>query len=265
MRQRYHYSIILLRQIVKTDFKLRYQGSVLGYVWSLLRPLLMFLVLYLVFTVFLPVGKGVPYYPVYLLLGIVLWNYFVEATTGSVGAIVGKGDLLRKLNFPKYVIVLAISFSALINLALNFIVVGVFMLFAHVPVHWNALLIIPLVVELFVLSLGMALFLSALFVKFRDIQYIWDVAIQAGFYGTPIIYPLSRIPHHTIQKLLILNPIAQITQDARYVLITPQSEIISNLYSSYWVWGIPIGFSVVVTLLAILYFKKRSKYFAEEV
>src|SRR6266481_5362862 len=126
IRQRYNYSLILLRQLVKTDFKLRYQGSVLGYVWSLLRPLLMFVILYLVFTVFLPVGKGIPHYPVYLLLGIVLWSYFTEVTSGSVGAIVGKGDLLRKINFPKYVIILAISFSALINLAFNFIIVGIF-------------------------------------------------------------------------------------------------------------------------------------------
>src|SRR6185437_986059 len=182
--QRYHYSIILLKQLVKTDFKLRYQGSVLGYIWSLLRPLLMFLVLYLVFTVFLPVGKGVPYYPVYLLLGIVLWNYFNEATTGSVGAIVGKGDLLRKLNFPRYVIILAGSFSALINLVLNFVVIGVFMIFNHVVLHWSALIIFPLILELFVISLSVAFLLSALFVKFRDVQYIWDVVMQAGFYGT---------------------------------------------------------------------------------
>src|SRR5258707_12230224 len=100
IRERYGYSIILLRQLVKTDFKLRYQGSLLGYAWSLLKPLMMFAILYVVFTVFLPVGKGVPHYPVYLLLGIVMWNYFNEVTTGSVDAIVGKSELLRKINFP---------------------------------------------------------------------------------------------------------------------------------------------------------------------
>lgn len=265
IKQRYHYSTILLKQLVKSDFKLRYQGSVLGYIWSLLQPLLMFLVLYLVFTVFLPVGKGVPHYPVYLLLGIVLWNYFNEATTGSVGAIVGKGDLLRKINFPKYVIILAVSSSALINLSLNFIVIAVFMFFGHVALHWSALLIIPLIIELSIVSLGVALFLSALFVKFRDVQYIWAVAMQAGFYGTPIIYPLQRIPHHLIQKLLILNPIAQIVQDARYVLITPDSMTIATLYKNNWVWLIPVGIIAVVTAGGVLYFKKRSKFFAEEV
>lgn len=263
--QRYRYSTILLRAVVRTDFKLRYQGSVLGYIWSLLRPLLMFLVLYLVFTVFLPVGKGVPYYPVYLLLGIVLWNYFGEATTGSLGAIVGKGDLLRKLNFPRYVVVLAGSFSALINLALNFVVIGIFMVFERVPLHWAALVVIPLVIELFVISLAMAFFLSALFVKFRDVQYIWDVAMQAGFYGTPIIYPLQRIPHHLVQKVLILNPIAQIVQDARYSLITTQTLTIGHVYHHEWVRAIPLGLIFVIAVTSVLYFKKRSRYFAEEV
>src|SRR6185437_9679410 len=105
--RRYHYSVILLRELVRTDFKLRYQGSVLGYMWSLLRPLFMFATLYIVFGVFLKAKGNIPHYPVYLLLGIVLWNYFGEVTSGSVGAIVGKGDLLRKINFPKYVIILA--------------------------------------------------------------------------------------------------------------------------------------------------------------
>src|SRR3981081_743648 len=153
---RYRYSAILLRELVRTDFKLRYQGSVLGYVWSLLRPLLIFVILYLVFSKFL--GKGVPHFKVYLLLGIVLWNYFVEVTTGGVGAIVGKGDLLRKINFPKYVIILASSFSALINLALNFIIIAVFIIFDDINLSWHALLIVPLIMELFVISIALAFF-----------------------------------------------------------------------------------------------------------
>src|SRR5690348_2520218 len=105
IKQRYNYSLILLRELVITDFKLRYQGSVLGYVWSLLRPLALFLILYFVFAKFLRIGDAVPHFPVYLLLGIVIWNYFAEVTNGGVSAIVGRGDLIRKLNFPKYVIV----------------------------------------------------------------------------------------------------------------------------------------------------------------
>src|SRR3981081_248471 len=135
---RYRYSAILLRELVKTDFKLRYQGSALGYIWSLLRPLLLFVTLYIVFTKFLKVGQDIPHKAVYLLLGIVLWSYFTEVTLGGVGSIVGRGDLLRKINFPKYVIVVAGSFSALINLALNFVIIGVFMVLGHVELTWRA-------------------------------------------------------------------------------------------------------------------------------
>lgn len=258
--------MILLRQLVKTDFKLRYQGSVLGYIWSLLRPLLLFLILYMVFTVFLPVGKGVPHYPVYLLLGIVLWNFFTEVTSGSVGAIVGKGDLIRKINFPKYNIILAVAASALINLSLNFVVIAIFMIASRVAPTWHALLILPLLVELFAVAIALAFLLSALFVKFRDVSYIWEVLMQAGFYATPIIYPLSRIPYHQIREVLLLNPLAQIIQDARYALVTPTTITIGKEYGGdILIWLIPTSISVVLLVFGAWYFRRNSKYFAEEV
>src|SRR5882762_90595 len=109
----------LLSELVRTDFKLRYQNSVLGYLWSLLRPLLLFVILYVVFVKFLKIGNRVPHYPVYLLLGIVLWNFFNEMTAQSVGSIVGRGDLIRKIKIPRWVIIISTSLSALINLFLN--------------------------------------------------------------------------------------------------------------------------------------------------
>lgn len=263
-RDRYRYSIILLKQLVKTDFKLRYQSSVLGYLWSLLRPLFLFLILYFVFTAFIPVGRRIPNFPVYLLLGIVMWNYFSEVTNGSVGAIVGKGDLLRKINFPRYVIILAISCSALINLFLNFAVIALFMLLGRVSIDWQALLMVPLMIELFIFAIGISFLLSALFVRFRDISYIWEVMMQAGFYGTPILYALNDIPPK-LQKILLLNPMAQIIQDARHVLVTPYSLTIKQAYGNYWTWAIPIAFAIAVTVLSSLYFKNRSKFFAEDV
>lgn len=263
--QRYRYSIILLKQLVKTDFKLRYQGSALGYVWSLLRPLFLFVTLYFVFARFLKVGQDIPHYPVYLLLGIVLWNYFSEVTTGSVQAIVAKGDLLRKINFPKYVIILAGSFSAFINLLINFVVIAIFMVLSDVTPTWHALLLIPLIAELFVFAIALAFFLSALFVKFRDVSYIWEVLMQAAFYATPILYPLSKLPHEAA-KIVLLNPMAQIIQDARYALITPQTQTISSLYDGdRWIWGIPLGISLVIVVLAVQYFRSQSRFFAEEV
>src|SRR6266511_862830 len=119
IRSRYHYSFVLLRQMVITDFKLRYQGSVLGYVWSLLRPLFLFIILYFVFVKFMRIGADIPHFPVYLLLGIVVWNFFAEITSTCIDSIVKQSDIIRKLNFPKYVIILATEVSALINLLLN--------------------------------------------------------------------------------------------------------------------------------------------------
>src|ERR1700751_1786848 len=122
----------LLAELVRTDFKLRYQGSILGYAWSLLRPLLLFLILYIVFVKIFPLGKGIPHYPVYLLLGIVIWNFFYEMTAQSLGSIVGRGDLLRKISIPRWVIVFSSSISALINLFLNLLVFILFLLINHV-------------------------------------------------------------------------------------------------------------------------------------
>jgi len=156
LSNRYRYSVILLRELVKTDFKLRYQGSILGYLWSLLKPLMIFLIMYVVFLKFLRFNFGVPHPTVYLFTGIITWSFFSEATGNALSSIVGKGDLLRKINFPKYVIVLAGSLNALINLLLNFVVLAIFMVLDKVSFGPHLLLIIPLIIELYVLSLAIA-------------------------------------------------------------------------------------------------------------
>ncbi len=265
--QRYNYSVILLKQLVQTEFKLRYQGSVLGYLWSLLKPLLLFLILYIVFAEFLRVGDSIPHFPVYLLIGIVLWNYFIEITTGSITSIVGKGDLIRKLNFPKYVIVLSGCASAFINLILNSAVIIIFMIVTGVDTSFKAIFIIPLILELTMLALGIGFLLSALYVRYRDIVYIWEVVAQAAFYATPILYPIALVAERSdyAAKLLMLNPVAQIIQDVRYVLVTPETKILTSFYSSPFIWLIPISIVALIIILSSLYFRKRSRFFAEEV
>ena len=264
LMQRYRYSLILLRELVITDFKLRYQSSFLGYLWSLLKPLALFLILDFVFSR-LGGGSSVPHFKVYLFLGILLWNYFAEVTNNGVSSIVGKGDLLRKINFPKYVIVLAGSFSALINLAINMIVLFFFMLFLGADPQISALWTVPLlIVELFVLALGMAFWLSALFVKFRDINYIWEVFMQGAFYATPILYALS-IMSPKVRSILILNPMAQIIQDMRSQLVTTQTLTISDVYHSGWMRLLIILVVALIAGSAAYYFRKRSRYFAEEI
>ena len=172
---------ILLRELVVTDFKLRYQGSVLGYIWSVLKPLFLFAILYVVFVYVLQMDRGVPHFAVTLLLGVVLWSFFTEATSNGLGSIVNRGDLIRKLNFPKYIIVISGTISSLINLGINLLVVILFALINGVDFTWHVLWMIPLVLELYVFALGIAMLLSALNVKFRDTGYIWEIFLQAAF------------------------------------------------------------------------------------
>jgi len=262
-----HRNRTLLRELVATDFKLRYQGSALGYLWSLFRPLVLFGILLAVFGFILKIQSNIEHYPVYLLLGIVLWSFFVEATNNGLQSIVSRGDLIRKINFPKYIIVISGTISALINLGISMVVVFIFVLMSGVELRPIALLFPLVILELYVLSLALAFFLSALYVRYRDITYIWELGLQAAFYATPILYPMSLVldKSHLVAKLLLISPMAQIVQDARYVLITPETDTLLKLSHNWLVVLAPIAIVAIATTGAALYFRKNSKYFAEEV
>ena len=266
-KRKYHYSLILLKQLVIVDFKIRYKGSVLGYVWTLLRPLALFIILYVVFVHFLRINTNIPHYAVYLLLGVVLWSYFTEVTNNGLSAIVGKGDLFRKLAFPRYIVVVAGSFSALINLGINLVVVGIFMIINGIDLSWASLLIFPLIIELFIFGLAVAFLLSALYVKFRDVSYIWEVILQAGFYATPILYPISLVVKSSpiVANIMVLNPVAQIIQDIRSVVVAKDTITIVSLYHSAWAYLMPFSIVAIVALISVLYFKRQSPRFAEEI
>jgi len=258
---------ILLRELVVTDFKLRYQGSVLGYFWSILKPLVMFSVLYVVFAVILQIGRGIEHFPVYLLLGVVLWSFFAEATNQGRAAIVSRGSLIRKINFPKYIIVISGTISALINLFISLGVVFIFVLVNDVPITSAVLLLPLLIIELYIFALAVAFFLSAANVKFRDVGHLWDIFLQAAFYATPIIYPLNLVLERseTVANILLMNPMAQIIQDARYLVVNPdQTLTVSNTLGVQFMI-IPLGIIVVMALFATYYFKSKSKYFAEDI
>lgn len=255
----------LLSELVRTDFKLRYQGSVLGYTWSLLRPLLLFVILYIVFANFLKLGEGVPHFPIYLLLGIVIWNFFNEMTSQSTTSVVMRGDLIRKIRIPRWMIVFSSSLSALINLGLNLIVVAVFMIFNKVPLLETLPLLSLILLEVYIFALGVSLFLATAYVKFRDVSYIWEVILQAGFYLTPILYPLVLITNETFQKLIMLNPMAQAIQDARYVAVTHESTTVYQLFQGGYYAMIPFAIVVIVFIVGLFYFKKEAPYFAENV
>ena len=258
---------VLLAELTKTDFKLRYQGSVLGYLWALLRPLMMFAILYLVFGQLLRFGSDAPHFPVYLLTGITMWTFFTECTNQGIQAMIIRGDLIRKISFPKYIVVVSATLTAVINMLINLVVVVIFALLNGVEPSWSWLLVPLSILELYVLSLGIAFLLGAINVKYRDITSIWDVCIQALFYAAPIIYPISMVTATSVTagKILLLNPIAQAIQDVRYNLITSDTVTTWNFIGNFWLQILPIILIIVIFIWGTLYFRKKSKFFAEEI
>jgi ABC-2 type transport system permease protein len=257
----------LIRELVRTDFKLRYQGSILGYLWTLLKPLLLFVILYTVFTKFLRIGHGIPNWPLSLLLGLVLWNFFLEATSQSLQSIVKNGSLLRKINIPRYMIPTAATLSAFINMLLNLVVVFVFLILGDKSaLGWDTLVIFPLlIIELFAFSISVGLILGTVYVNFRDLDHIWEVVGRALFYLIPIIYPLTLIPHAWVTKIIMLDPLAQIIQEARHVITYRGTPTMSDVFYHQFLILVPLIIVGLTILLAVLIFRRNSKYFAENV
>ena len=258
---------VLLAELTKTDFKLRYQGSVLGYLWALLRPLMMFAILYIVFAKLLRFGGDIPHYPVYLLTGTTMWSFFTECTSQGIQAIVSRGDLIRKISFPKYIVVVSATLTAVINMLINLAVVIIFALINGVEPSWTWLLVPLSLLELYVLSLGISFLLGAINVKYRDITSIWDVCIQALFYAVPIIYPVSMVAASSTiaAKIILLNPIAQAIQDIRHNLITSETVTTWNYINNYFLQFLPIFLIIIILVYAAYYFRKKSRFFAEEI
>jgi ABC-2 type transport system permease protein len=213
--------VLLTKRIAVLEFKLRFFGSALGYLWQFMRPLLLFGVLYVVFTEFVSFGNA-PFYAVVLLMGIVLNTFLAESVSAAVSSVVDKENLVRKIHFPRLVIPVAVVLTALFSLALNLLVVLIFALAQGVPVRWSWLELPLLIAILVVLATGFAMLVSALFVRMRDIRPISDVALQIAFYSSPILYPLEVVQPAWIQKLILtVNPFADILQQARHAVIDP--------------------------------------------
>lgn len=263
---RYHYAWVIFRELVKTDFKLRYQGSFLGVLWSVLKPLMLFAVMYAVFVRFLKFSDGSDTFAISLLCGTCLWSFFNEATTSGMMSIVMRGDLLRKIHFPNYIIVMSTTMGAMISLGINLVVVIIFGLFSKAHFTWRVLLVPFNILQLYALAVGIALLLSTLYVHYRDIGHIWEVILQAMFYGIPIIYPISMVAntYPLISKVMLLNPVAQAIMDVRHNLLSPED------IPTVWTWvdnpvlaSIPYILTIFIVWLGVLVFKKYNSRFAE--
>jgi ABC-2 type transport system permease protein len=205
-----------------TDWKLRFYGSVLGYFWSLARPFLLFGVIYLVFSKFAKLGDEVKHYPVYILFALVLFTFFAETTGNGLASLVDREHLLRKVRFPRLVIPLAVALTSLFNLLMTLLAVMVFAIANGVYPRWSWLQLPLLVAILVVLSVGVAMLLSALFVRYRDIAPIWEVFSQALFYASPILYVTTMVPE-SFQHPYVAAPLAAIFAQMRHAVIDPSA------------------------------------------
>jgi ABC-2 type transport system permease protein len=212
----------LLYLIAAIDFKKHYFGTALGYLWSIARPLMLFGVLLAVFTQVFRLGSEVPHYPVLLLMNIVLFSFFQEATGLAVTSIVGQEGVVRKTQFPRLVIPLAVVLTSLFNLALNLIVVVVFVLAFGVSPMWTWLLFPVLLLALIAITTAVAMIVSSLYPRFRDLAIIWTVVSTVLFYGSPVLYPLEKVPE-TLRDIIMLNPLAPLLELARKWVIDPDA------------------------------------------
>jgi ABC-2 type transport system permease protein len=269
----------LTYNIARNEFKLKFFGSVLGYVWQVLNPLLLFGVLYVFFVLISHVGGGgkpdEQFYGVQLLGSIVLFTFFGEATGGAVRSVVDRENLVRKIQFPRLVIPLAITLLAFFNLAMNLIVVLIFALISGVQpmLSWLEL---PLILTMLVLfSTGLAMLLSALFVHFRDIQPIWTVVSQIVFYGSPVIIPLQKVrealflpPHNSefhqiLYHIYMLNPLVTVFQQFRHAMVTHGTISAGEALGSWAGLLQPLGVTAVVFALGFWVFNRSAPYVAE--
>jgi ABC-2 type transport system permease protein len=255
----------LLYMIAATDFKRTYFGTVLGYLWSLARPLMLFGVLVTVFTNIFHLGK-IPHYPVLLLMNIVLFGFFQEATLTAVGSVVGQESIVRKTQFPRLVIPLAVVLTSFFNLALNLIVVLIFIVGFGVTPTWTWLLLPVILVMLIGITVAVSMIVSALYPRFRDIAIIWTVFSTALFYATPILYATDSLTGHpTLRHLITLNPLAPIFELARKWMIQPSAPGPAAAAGGYVQLLAPLAIYLGICALAVWTFNREAPRIAEQI
>jgi ABC-2 type transport system permease protein len=250
--------------IAFTDFKLAFYGSALGYLWSLIRPLMFFGVLYLVFAVILSkFANGVLDFPVLLLMNVVLITFFQEATGAAIPSVVVRENLVRKMHFPRLVIPLAAVVTSCLNLALNLGAVFVFMLIYGVQPRLTWLLLPIAVLPLVLLTAGFAMMLSALYVRYRDVAPIWGVVSQVLFYASPIFYTIETVSKKGYARYFLFNPIADVMQQARRWLVGGTWGVPTWMGGHVWLL-VPFGIVAFVFGFGYFTFSRMAPEIAEE-
>jgi ABC-2 type transport system permease protein len=253
----------LLYLMSVTEFKRTYFGTVLGYVWSLLRPLLLFAVLLFVFTQVFRIGSQVTNYPVLLLFNVVVFSFFQEATTLSVNSVVAQEGIVRKTQFPRLVIPMSIVLTSLFNLGANMIAVVIFLLAYGVDPLWTWLLFPLLLTAMIVITAAVSMLLSALYVRYRDVAIIWSVAVTALFYATPVLYPFEFVPDR-FRELVALNPLTPLFCQIRKWIIDPNAPGAAAAVGGWTHLIAPTAIFVAICALGIWVFNREAPRVAEE-
>jgi ABC-2 type transport system permease protein len=248
--------------LAATDFKLRFFGSALGYLWSLVRPLLLFGVLYVVFTHIIRFGEGVKDYPVYLLSSLVLFSFISDTTSQGVTSLVDRENLLRKIHFPRLVIPLSVALHAMFNLGLNLVAVFVFVFASGIAPRVEWLEILVLIPLLAVFATGIAMLLSALYVRFRDFEPIWEVALQLLFYGSPVLYVITAVPE-SVRELVAMNPIATVLTQWRHAVIDADAPTASAVVGGWDAMLVPLAIVAAVFAIGFWVFARETPRIAE--
>jgi len=260
------YHLRILRVIAVAEFKLKYAGSALGYVWSVLKPLALFTMLYLVFGRVFHLGAISRYYPLSLLIGIVFFNFFADSTMLGMGSIVGRASLVRKMAFPRTIIPMAATLTASMTLCINLTVIAAFVAYNRIVPRVTWLLVLPLMLELYIFSLGIALILATLFVRMRDIGQVWELVLQLFFYAYPIIYPVGYLPPWA-RTISFLSPFTQVLQDLRAVILyrdIPGNRItVATVFHGSAGRLLPLAVTAAVFAGGYLLLKHEEHWFAE--
>ena len=259
LRERIAYYVRILRVLARTEFKLKYAGAVLGYVWSLAKPLLYFAVLWVVFGHLFK--AGVPHFPVYLLIGIVLYSFLADTVSLALPSIVSRGVVLRRIAFPSFAIPVATAISSFVTFALNCVMVLVFILASGITPSPRWFVLVALLLEYTAFVLGVALIFSALFVRFRDVAQIWDVLTSVLLFTSAIMYPMSIMPSWA-QRIVSLTPLVQVIQDARRIVFTNAPDVAAIVTTAEGRL-VPIVLSFLTLVCGIWLQRRESPRFAE--
>jgi ABC-2 type transport system permease protein len=243
-----------------TDWKLKFYGSALGALWTLVRPFAFFGVILFVFTEIAKLSTDVHHYSVYILFALVFFTFFAEVTTASVTSLVDREGLLRKMSFDPIVIPLSIAMTALLNLGLTLLAVLIFVFANGVWPEWGWLELIPLVLVLTMFSVGLGMLLSVLYVRYRDIRPIWEVTSQMLFYGSAILYVATTIPLQ-YQHYVLCNPLAAIFTQMRHAVVDESAPSIVDLMG--WRALVPAGIILFTFILGVWWFRRESPRVAE--